>query len=97
MINTKMDDLDQGVNNFTRFLDNVYQEKLYKDEFHYIMKLSEFKYAIRIPGLTIGALSVDEFNIIHDIHIASDVRNLYPEDIEIQLEKFIKEKLVFTW
>lgn len=97
MINTKMDDLDRGVNNFTRFLDNVYQEKVYKDEVHYIMKLSEFKYAIRISGLTIGTLSVDEFNIIHDIHIASDARNLYPKDIEIQLEKFIKEKLVFTW
>lgn len=51
---------------------------------------------IRVPGGTVGGITLDENNVITDISIDTDyVISTYPENINELVKKFVGERIVF--
>lgn len=67
---------------------------------HYILydKISKkIKYLpIRVPGGTVGGITLDENNVITDIAIDTDyVIATYPDNINELVKRFVGERMVF--
>lgn len=65
-----------------RFEVYVYKEKM------------DNSYYLRVPGMTIGCIYVDNDNIITGIRINKDCQNLFKEEYDSLLEKIIGLRLI---
>lgn len=64
---------------------------------HYVLvddlSLTERCFSIRIPGSTVGGLWVDSNNVITKIVIAEYTGNMYPDNINELIQKFVGESI----
>lgn len=89
--------------NFTEKLDNLSGLSGQGDNSifrHYILADEVCKkekcLAIRVPGGTVGGITLDENNVITDIAIDTNyVISTYPDNINELVKKFIGEKMVY--
>lgn len=89
---------DDIVNDFTRELDKhlkggsfcnyIYTERIKRGEDKYLV-------AFRYPGATRGHLELDRNNVIKDIQIYKDSRDIYEDTVDEAVKKFIGYRLEF--
>lgn len=91
-----------GVNKITNTIDKYYKSFNKNSGFYHYMMNERFtngemedSYTLRFPGYTIGAVYVDDEDIITDIKLSLDYfKDSYTEGLEKELKQFIGDKLI---
>lgn len=92
---------DDIVNDFTRELDKHMKREVEGAFSNYIyterIKRGENKFLVsfRYPGATRGHLELDKNDVIKDIVIYKDTRDIYQDSVDEAIKKFIGYRLEF--
>lgn len=81
----------------TELLDDITEKKRLSHRHYILAKQCDFadgSLPIRLPGSTIGGVSIDKDNVITKIQIDGNYyKDIYPEDINMMLERYVGEKI----
>ena len=100
-VGSKYNELHEYYCELTEFLDNITERKRYSLR-HYILALScdfaDSVLPIRLPGSSVGGVFIDKNNIITKVIIDGNYyKDIYPENINEKLEKYVGEKIVVKY
>lgn len=81
----------------TEFLDNITEKKRPSRRHYILAKPCDFKdgvLPIRLPGCTVGGVFINKNSVITKVLIDGNYyKDIYPEDINEMLERYIGEKI----